>query len=96
MTEIKRSTKRDDLVALRKKLQLRADWHEPDEREVTAIPYGYDFDNAGHWGTDTRFEMERQGRAGSVERYVVIFQDGKPAAEVNLATLFAFATGFEG
>jgi hypothetical protein len=99
MTEIKRINKRDDLVALARELRVRPDWHEPDEQEVTAEVRGKSFDNAGFWGI--RDEADFLGRYGydgtqGVEMYVTLFQDGKPVAEVNLATLLAFATGYEG
>jgi len=31
-----------------------------------------------------------------VEKFAVIYKDGKAVAEVNLATLFAFACGYDG
>lgn len=98
---IQRITRRDDLVALKNVLGVRPDWHEPDERDVTARVFGSDFDNAGNWGTAEALQRKADRargipRSGSLELGVTIYRDGKPVAEVNLATLFAFATGFEG
>ena len=64
-----------DMVKLADYLGVRNDWHEPDEQEVTAEVTGTSFDNAGF---------------GS-EMTLIIKQDGKPVAEVNLATLCAMA-----
>jgi hypothetical protein len=102
MTEIQRINKRDDLVALANKLGVLPDWHEPDNQEVTAEVRGKSFDNAGFWGSAEVRWIEENRRRGhmagvtSLEMYVTLYQDGKPVAEVNLATLFAFATGYEG
>lgn len=96
MTGIKRIDTQDELVALAKELGVRRDWHEPDEREVTAEVRGKSFDNAGFWGIRDEADMlARSGHSGAlaVEQYVVLYQDGQPVAEVNLATLFAFACG---
>jgi hypothetical protein len=97
---IERITSRGDLVALTNKLGMRHDWHEPDERGVTARVTGADFDNAGNWGA-AEVERRRRERAagtggfGMMEAWVTLYHEGAPVAEVNLATLFAFATGFE-
>lgn len=73
------------------------DWHEPDERNITAVFDGSNFDNAGHW----------PGEHGqpSLEMCVLLYRSkevngrtetvGEPIAAVNLATLFAWATGTE-
>lgn len=58
---------------------VRADWHEPDEQGVTAVAKGTVFDNAGF---------------SPPERSIIIKQNGKSVAEVNLAILFAWATGY--
>jgi hypothetical protein len=93
MADIKRITKRDDLVALQDVLGVSPDWHEPDEQMVTATVHGSEFDNAGYWGSDlTLDDVITDG----MEQWVVLYQDGKPVAEINLATLFAFATGHQG
>lgn len=82
----RRLTKRSELIALANAFGMRADWHEPDEQDVTAVVRGQTFDNAGFWP-----EPEKTYE----EMHVVIFREGKPMASVNLATLFAWATGLE-
>lgn len=86
---MKRINSRAELVKLADELGMRPDWHEPDERNVTAEVYGMSFDNAGFWA-DGRSDGKRYE-----EMYVELRRDGKPVAAVNLATLFAWATGFE-
>lgn len=99
---IKIISSQKDLQAVAKKLGVRPDWHEPDEQAVTVVVSGKSFDNAGFWGLDyeiseNKRKAERKkeyGRAWTcVEKYVVIKQNGKPVAEVNLASLFAMACG---
>jgi hypothetical protein len=85
---------RKELAELARKLRVRTDWHEPDEQEVTAKVHGDDFDNAGFWG-HYKGELDTFGD-GRQEMWVELFQDGQPVAEINLATLLAFATGYEG
>lgn len=81
-----------ELVALADELGVRPDWHEPDEQNVTATTGGVTFDNAGFWDQDYRsFDG-----VSYTERYVTLKKNGRPVARVNLATLFAWATGFEG
>jgi hypothetical protein len=97
--DIPRINKRDDLVALANELGVRRDWHEPDDRGVTAEVRGASFDNAGFWGIKEEAGfLARHGHRGAVavEMYVTLYKDGEPVAEVNLATLFAMATGYEG
>lgn len=89
---IRRITTRAGLVALAKELRVRPDWHEPDEREVTAEVHGENFDNAGFWGE--AIEGATGYAPASVELYVTLHKDGEPVADVNLATLFAWATGY--
>lgn len=84
---MKRIQSKAELVALAKRLGVRPDWHEPDEQGVTAGTHGTSFDNAGFWGSDNTCRTQ--------EQYVVIRQDGEAVAEVNLATLFAWATDLE-
>lgn len=79
---MKRISKRNDLVKLARQLKVRPDWHEPDEQEVTATMHGQTFNNAGFWGIGSNHKWEM---------YVTLYKDGKPVAEVNLATLFAWA-----
>jgi hypothetical protein len=96
---IKRIQTREELIALKKELGVRPDWHEPDEREVSAQVSGQIFDNAGFWGTAEIKQRRADGDPDdryALEKWVTIYQGGKPVADVNLATLFAFATGFEG
>jgi hypothetical protein len=82
------STKKD-LLKLKEILKVRPDWHEPDEQEVTAEVLGKKFDNAGF----PPFEFDV--RPNKAEIYVFIYKDKVPVAKVNLATLFAWATGYE-
>lgn len=91
----KRINEARQLRALAKQLGVRANWHEPDEREVTAVVHGTDLDNAGFWGHNSDGSLDTYGE-GRQEIWVELFQDGKPVAEINLATLLAFATGYEG
>jgi hypothetical protein len=102
---IKQIRTRDDLVALKNELGLRPDWHEPDERGVTADVDGASFDNAGFWGAVEAARLRakysdtpllRAGTEQMIEMWVTLSCDGEPVAEVNLATLFAFATGWPG
>jgi hypothetical protein len=80
------------LQALARELGVRPDWHEPDEQEVTARVWGQNFDNAGFWGSGRDWDMP----ADCIEMWVTLYRDGEPVAEVNLATLFAFACGTDG
>ena len=84
-----------ELRELARELRVRDNWHEPDERDVTAVVHGTDFDNAGFWG-NYKGEPMTFGDPPRQEIWVELFQDGKPVAEINLATLFAMATGYEG
>lgn len=88
---MKRIRARGELVELANELGVRPDWHEPDEQNVTATTHGVRFDNAGFWG-----ETHRTSDGHNfTERYVKLYKDGQPVAVVNLATLFAWATGLE-
>jgi hypothetical protein len=88
--------RREDLTALAKELGVRPDWHEPSGQEVTAEVRGKDFDNAGFYGMAAEAEwLARHGDDHSVEMYVRLRKDGAPVADVPLATLFAWATGYE-
>lgn len=86
--EVKMINTRMQLLNLADTLGTRGDWHGPDNQSVTAKVYGQSFDNAGFWGEDSD-DKEYQ------EMYVVLSQDGEPVARVNLATLFAWATGYD-
>lgn len=94
-------TTRAELVELARELGVRADWHEPDEQNITAVVEGTHmfFDNAmppGHWfgeGAERYAELH-------VVLHRTVWEDGaerlgRPIAVVNLATLFAWATGYE-
>lgn len=80
---------RTELIELARELGVRADWHESDEQDVAAHVVGVSFDNAGFWPADdipyTAPEI--------VELHVILERAGQPVAAVNLATLFAWATG---
>lgn len=93
MSKVQLVNEQRELVALAKKLGVRSDWHEPDEQEVTAKVKGTSFDNAfgGHGGAFTPSD----GRPWAGEIVVVIHKDRKPVAQVNLATLFSWACGYE-
>lgn len=83
---MKRIDKKSELIELAEELGVRPDWHEPDEQDVEAIVRGKNFDNAGFWPLPERtFE----------ELHVTVYQGHRAVAQVNLATLFAWATGLE-
>jgi hypothetical protein len=89
--------RRYQLQQLAVELGVRPDWHEPDEQEVTAECRGSSFDNAGFGSTEYESSaLHRYGHGGPVEQYVILKKDGWPVAEINLATLFAMACGWEG
>jgi hypothetical protein len=79
---------RDEFVELSKELGVRADWHEPDERDVNAIVEGYSFDNAGFWPQSNKRRIPEE----ILEMHVIFTQDGRDVAAVNLATLCAWAS----
>ena len=89
---------RAELVALAKELGVRQDWHEPDEQLITAELRGtaYDFDNA--MGVAENYSNSDTPR---MELHVVLrrlndkFLPEQEIAAINLATLFAWATGYE-
>jgi hypothetical protein len=82
---MKRITDRADLVKLAVTAGVRPDWHEPDEQGITARVEGKSFDNAGFWPDEsTPPEI--------LEHHVILSQDGRDVAAVNLADLFAWAT----
>lgn len=94
-------TTRQSMIEFAREQGVRADWHEPDEQNLTAVVKGWDFDNAGFWGdpkfSDTNirncelhvlfYKTEYDELTGQTERV------GAPIAAVNLATLCAWATG---
>lgn len=67
-----------EIAALRAcaRADVRCDWHEPDEQEITATVVGAKFDNAG---------LDH-------EKSVVLKIDRKVVGQINLATLCALAT----
>lgn len=87
-----RITTRKELLQLARNLGVRPDWHEPDEQEVTARVFGQDFDNAMPPATWLATEGDNEPHA---EQYVVLYREGEAVAAVNLATLFAWATGYQ-
>lgn len=86
---MRRITKKSELVALAAELGVRSDWHEPDEQDVEASVHGRFFGNDGFWADHRSHYMEYE------EQHVVLYQSGRVVAAVNLATLFAWATGLE-
>ncbi len=85
---MKRINSRAELIALADELGVRPDWHEPDEQDVTARVFGKSFDSAGFWGDD------RLNGEPHEELHVELYRDDQPVAAVNLAVLFAWATGY--
>lgn len=65
-----------EMPAMAAALGVRADWHEPDEQGVHAQVTGGGFDNSGHV---------------TLEQMVIIYLEGMPAYQVNLATLLSWA-----
>lgn len=78
--------RKSQLKGLALALGTRADWHEPDEQDLTVEVRGSHFDNAGFWPDPT---------GATMEMHVVIKQYDKPVAAINLATLIAWAAGLE-
>jgi hypothetical protein len=64
------------LAEVAAELGVRSDWHEPDEQEVHAHVTGASFDNTGH---------------ATLEMMVILYQEGRAVAQVNLALLLAWA-----
>lgn len=84
---------RAELIELARELGMRQDWHEPDEQNVTAYVTGRElsFDNAMGGGDERELHVvlcEHVVENGVARR-------GRDIAVVNLATLFAWATGYE-
>lgn len=73
---------RTDMDVLAASLGVRPDWHEPDERNVSARIVGDHLDNAMGSSLDDNFG----------EFNVVVTRDGTDVAVVNLATLLSLAT----
>lgn len=91
---MKRINTREDLIELANQLNISGDWHEPDSYQVTAKVQGTSFDNAGFWPYEEYPDLAKDS-PWSVEMYVELRQHGEPVAVVNLATLFAWATGYD-
>lgn len=95
-----RINSRDELINFAVTHGLRIDWHEPDEENITASVDGTSFDNCGAWPLALVPAVRRE----AVEMYVTLRKldtvdgravKGAPLAYVNLATLFAWATGYQ-
>lgn len=69
-----------ELLKEKKKMGVGDDWHEPDNQSITAFVVGEEFDNAG---------------CGN-ELNVIVQYEGRPLFAINLAILFALATGYKG
>jgi hypothetical protein len=71
--------------------QVRSDWHEPHEQEVTAVCKGRTLDNAN---SDESLDWEEEDLKFSTIRSKVIELRiaGEPICCINLATLLALAT----
>jgi len=80
ITQIRTTKQLKDLA---KTLKVGADWHEPDEQEVEVKVEGSHLDNAFMELTTERWPNR--------EFNVIILQDKKPVAWINLANLFAMA-----
>jgi hypothetical protein len=93
---------RAELVQLAKDLGVRPDWHEPDEQGITAEVRGtlHNFDNAMGPGEFYGHPRPTQSELHVVLRDLDYVQGqlvaGGEIAVINLATLFAWATGYEG
>lgn len=88
---VQKVTTRAELIALKRALGVRDDWHEPDEQGVDAVIAGKSFDNAGFWPA----ESNPFAAPEVIEQYVIICRGGQSVAVVNLATLFSWATGYD-
>jgi hypothetical protein len=87
-----RVTERSQLAAFADSTGMRSNWHEPDERGVTAVVHGTELDNAGFWGYEFQIRAEDEPEyAPGHELWVELFRNGEPAAEVNLTDLLAWA-----
>lgn len=93
-------TTREQLVEFARQHELREDWHEPDEQNVDAYVDGGKLDNAHTFptGWDHRPGDAEPWQAGALysELTVILRCDGEPVAAVNLASLLAFAGGWDG
>lgn len=96
---VKRIETRAELVRLAAGLGVSPDWHEPDQQQVHAVILGARLNNAGFWGGQEIAFRQSAPELGlnddSLELWAVLLAGGEPVAEVNLAMLFAWATGYE-
>lgn len=79
------STK-EELQQVAAKLEVRSDWHEPDEQGLTAEFHGKSFGNDGIWGHKVAITPD------SLEQYITLHKNNMPVAEVNLADLLSWAS----
>lgn len=77
---------RSDLAEVARQLGVRPDWHEPDEQNVDAIVVGQDHQLDNAMGADPN---------GRHEPNVIITKNGTGVAVVDLATLLAWASGYQ-
>jgi len=94
-----------ELANLAQLLDVRDDWHEPQEHGLSADTFGRKFDNSGAWPFPRRrMDMSEPPERHplhdperATERYVVLYRteddvtEPEPIAAVNLADLFAWA-----
>lgn len=98
---MRKITTRAELVELARELGVRDDWHEPDEQELGAFVEGTSFDNAmpaGHWlgsGDERHAELHVVLHKLVWDEQYSAWRHGRAIAVVNLAMLFAWATGFD-
>lgn len=97
MNDVLKITERHELVELARTLRVRDDWHEPDEQELTARVFGDNFDNAmgpGYWygsGDDKHCELTVELRRRTYDDHGEPVE-GEAIAQINLATLLAWAS----
>jgi len=85
---MKRIRAQHELVELAAELGVRSDWHEPNDRGVTARVEGSNFNNAGFWPAENRPFSAPE----IIELHVIISRNGEDVAATNLATLLAWAS----
>ena len=85
---MKRIRAQHELVELAAELGVRSDWHEPDDRGVTARVESSNFNNAGFWPAENRPFSAPE----IIELHVIISRNDEDVAAVNLATLLAWAS----
>lgn len=85
-TKIVKIMDRQQLVDLAKAFGVSEEWHATSSQGLSCKVFGESFDNAGFWGRDINQPPE------FVELYATLYKDKIPVAEVNLATLFGWAS----